>query len=66
MEIIVNHEKKLVPEIISLDTLLSEMKITKQGIAVAINNQIITKNDWDTTELKENDFVTIIQATQGG
>ena len=66
MEIIVNHEKKTISEATSLTVLLSGLDINTQGIAVAINNQIITKSDWNTTALKESDAVTIIQATQGG
>ena len=66
MNIVVNHKKKTVAEAIALDSLLSDLNIEQQGIAVAINNQIITKSDWNNTTLKENDAITIIQATQGG
>jgi len=66
MNINVNHKPKNITEASSLDTLLNELQINKQGIAVAINNQIITKKQWVETQLNENDNVTIIQATQGG
>ena len=66
MNINVNHESKSVTEACSLEALLDQLKISKQGIAVAINNQIITKTQWANTALNENDNVTIIQATQGG
>ncbi len=61
----VNHEKKSIEQS-TLDVLLNILKINTKGIAVAINNQIITKSAWSNTSLKENDNVTIIQATQGG
>jgi len=66
MNITVNHESKTLAEAISLDQLLNDLNVSKQGIAVAINNQIITKTQWGNTPLNENDTVTIIQATQGG
>ena len=66
MNITVNHETKTLAEATSLDQLLGDLKISTQGIAVAINNQIITKTQWGNTPLHENDNVTIIQATQGG
>lgn len=62
----VNHELKLIEEQMSLESLLGTLKISLKGIAVAINNQIITKSSWSNTLLKESDNVTIIQATQGG
>ncbi len=66
MTINVNHESKTIANTSSLDQLLEHLKISKQGIAVAINNQIISKNNWKQTHLNQNDEVTIIQATQGG
>lgn len=62
----INHQTKSIEASNCLETVLDNLKISKQGIAVAINNQIITKTIWDNTFLKENDNVTIIQATQGG
>ncbi|MNK02233.1 Sulfur carrier protein ThiS [compost metagenome] len=37
-----------------------------KGIAVAVNGQVIPKDLWAETEVKENDEVLIIKATQGG
>lgn len=66
MNIHVNHESKSIAETSNLNMLLSQLNISRQGIAVAINNQIITKTQWEQTLLSENDNVTIITATQGG
>ncbi len=45
-----------------LDVNLAETK----GIAVAVNNKVIPRNEWNTHKLNENDSITIIRATQGG
>lgn len=37
-----------------------------KGIAVAVNGRVIPKDLWAETEVKENDDVLIIKATQGG
>lgn len=37
-----------------------------QGIAVAINDVVIPKSNWDTTTLNENDQILVITATAGG
>jgi sulfur carrier protein len=37
-----------------------------KGIAVAINGQVIPKDSWNETTVRENDDILIIKATQGG
>ena len=37
-----------------------------KGLAVAVNNAVVPRTTWDTFQLKENDTITIIRATQGG
>jgi len=51
---------------ISLGKVLNELEIATNGIAVAVNQNIITKTDWSTQALNEGDEVLIIKATQGG
>ena len=67
MEVIVNEQTKEVGDNISTDELLHELGWdTKQGIAVAVNNEVVPRDNWQQKRLSENDKVTIIQATQGG
>lgn len=37
-----------------------------RGIAVAVNDQVVPKSEWETYHLQENDRILVIQATQGG
>lgn len=39
---------------------------SQKGIAVAVNNTVIPKAEWQTKILNNNDKITIIRATQGG
>lgn len=36
------------------------------GIALAVNETVIPKNEWEKFQLQDNDKVLIIKATQGG
>lgn len=45
---------------------VKNMNIEQNGIAIAVNQQIIIKKNWGTTTLKNNDEILIIKATQGG
>ncbi|GAB1858243.1 sulfur carrier protein ThiS [Flavobacteriaceae bacterium MHTCC 0001] len=62
----VNNQTKQISPTISVEQLLNDLKQPDQGIAVAINQSIISKNAWSEEILNEGDDVLIIQATQGG
>lgn len=68
MELTINHQKKIYEQVpASLEQLLLSENLKKEkGIAVALNNQVIPQNDWDSTLLSPNDTILIITATQGG
>lgn len=68
MKIFVNNQLTNFRETtLSLQQALANFNISQsQGIAIAVNNQIITKSNWQNTQLKEEDKITIIRATQGG
>jgi len=67
MEVTINHNKTDLPEASSLLHLLQVQNLSeKKGIAVAVNNKVVRKENWNTHVLKGNDSITIIRATQGG
>lgn len=67
MEVIINHQRTDLQEASSLLHLLQTQALSeKKGIAVAVNNKVIPKANWNTFILKEKDAVTVIRATQGG
>ena len=37
-----------------------------QGIAVAVNGQIVRRNDWAERTLEDNDEVEVLRAVSGG
>lgn len=50
----------------NIEDLFSQLQISSLGVAVAINNQIVTRNEWSQRELINGENVLIIRATQGG
>lgn len=68
MEININNQIKNISEQCSLQQLIESASGggSQKGIAVAINNSVIPKTDWQKYFLKQNDDVLIIKATQGG
>ena len=67
MKIFINRHSKVIATGSNLQQLLNDMCMQSQkGIAVAVNEQVFQKSDWENHRLKENDQVMIIKATQGG
>ena len=51
----------------NISELLNSLNMpSTNGIALAINDKVVPKNEWNKFELNENDKVLIIKATQGG
>ena len=67
MNIYVNSQLKEVPVQANISAALEALQIvSRNGIAVAINNTVSPKGEWETYVLNEEDKVTLIRATQGG
>lgn len=69
ISITVNGEDRTVPEEYPLTELLRDLEIDPQdtsGVAVAINESVVRRQDWEDVRLAEDDTVEVIQAQQGG
>lgn len=67
MNVFVNAKPVATENTENLQALLEKTGISgTRGIAIALNNIVIPKNDWEHVSLKENDKIIVIKATQGG
>lgn len=67
MNVIVNNKTVELPDASGINALLQQLNLSSpQGIAIAVNEQVIPKSDWQSCVLKDNDAVLLIRATQGG
>jgi sulfur carrier protein len=67
MQIKLNNQIKILAEQSTVQQLLDDLMFENQkGIAVAVNRNVIQKNNWKNHFLNQNDEVLIIKATQGG
>ncbi|MGH2665157.1 sulfur carrier protein ThiS [Flavobacterium sp.] len=68
MELKINNQiKPFALDRITVQALLDlEIPNRQNGIAVAVNQSIIPKSDWNLHYLNETDDILIISATQGG
>ena len=67
MEITFNTHPKQIQEQSSVQIIINDLIGEKQkGIAVAVNETVVPKAQWDSYELQPSDKVLVIKATQGG
>lgn len=65
MKVIINNQ----PTSTNADTLMSlaaEMSLPAAGVAMAKNNKMIPRDQWEDTPVSENDTIIIIKAACGG
>ncbi len=66
MMITLNGEKKTVPDGITVVGLLEFLKVQQERVAVELNLEIIKKDRFGTTTIKENDNLEVVSFMQGG
>lgn len=67
MEVHVNHQLQQTEEGTTLSQLLHKLGFEEsRGLAIAINDQVVPKTEWDDYALRPDDHITLIRATQGG
>lgn len=65
MKLIINDEIKTLA-VTTIASLLTELEQPEKGIAVAVNQAIISRQNWTDFQLSENDKITLFQAIAGG
>lgn len=67
MEITFNKHTRQVEAETSIQNIIDNWVGEKQkGIAVAVNNTVVSKTEWESYVLMSHDNVLVISATQGG
>lgn len=67
MDILINDQKHTVSDSSTLQSIVNTQLGEKQkGIAIAVNDNVIPKLNWENHIIKSNDHILIIKATQGG
>ena len=66
MKIYINQKEIEVQDNISVKELLDMQQIAIEGTAIAIDNKLVPKNEWNDRILTYGNKITIIRATFGG
>ena len=66
MRIYVNNKEHEVSERACVNDLAASLQLPPQGVAVAVDNRMVPRAEWERTELKADARVVIIKAACGG
>jgi sulfur carrier protein len=66
MEITLNGEAHSLANKMSLTQLVSELGLTNRRLAIELNQDIVPRGEYSSTQLQEADQVEIINAIGGG
>jgi len=67
MEVTVNQQNFIVPDNCNVQALLADvLQHPDRGLAIAINEVIVPKTQWENHKLNQGDKIIIIKATKGG
>ena len=66
MRVILNGEAQEIRDDITITDLLSDLKISLQYGAVAVNRKVVRKRDHEATRLRAGDRIEIVRPVGGG
>lgn len=62
----INGENKFIPQNISIVELLEIFKINKERVVIELNKEILKKDGFSITTIKENDEIEVVTFVGGG
>ena len=66
MRVRVNGEDRDLPQAINLREYVASLGVNMASIAVAVNGEVVKRDDMPSVELAEGDTVEIVRAVGGG
>lgn len=66
MRVYINDKPHELSEQATIAEALHHLGVASQGLAVAVNAEVVPKKDWESCVLGHEDAVMLIRATKGG
>ena len=66
MNVVVNGEAHQVDGPLSVDGLVDAMGLERQGLAIAVNDEVVPRSTWADRPVEEGDRVEVLTIAQGG
>ncbi|HEX8806257.1 MAG TPA: sulfur carrier protein ThiS [Candidatus Aquilonibacter sp.] len=66
MKATINGEERELPEGMTVAALLEQLGVVRNGIAVAKNDRVIRRAEYESSKIVDGDAIEIIKAVAGG
>ena len=66
IRVVVNGQPESLPAGTTLGAVISRLRPSRTGIAVAIGDDVVPRAEWDSKRLCDGDEIEILTAVQGG
>ncbi len=66
MKVRINGEERKLDKSTTLLELLLSLELATERIAVELNKEVVSKKDWEKTEIKDGDVIEIVHFVGGG
>ncbi|WP_031162753.1 sulfur carrier protein ThiS [Streptosporangium roseum] len=66
MKVTINGTAYELPSGATVTQAVQRLTGTRSGVAVAVNDEVVSRSSWDSTALVEADRVEVLTAVQGG
>lgn len=66
MKLVINNEEHKFSNELSLQNLLIQQGISQNGTAIAINDQVVSRQLWSQTILSDGDKINVFTVVAGG
>ena len=66
MKLKVNSKETEAKDGCTIAELASQLALPERGVAIAVNNKMIPRSEWEKFALQENDNLVVIKAACGG
>lgn len=66
IDVVVNDEARTVSAGATVADLVDDLGCGRRGVAVAVDDEIVSRSAWDTTRLSGGDRIEVLHAVQGG
>ncbi|WP_214103682.1 sulfur carrier protein ThiS [Acrocarpospora catenulata] len=66
MKVMINGSGHELPDGATVGAAVRTLTGQAAGVAVAVNDEVVSRGAWDTTQLAEGDRIEVLTAVQGG
>lgn len=66
MKVTVTGDERDLPDGTTVGALVEVLGVGTKGVAVARNQEVVPRSEWDQTQLTNGDHIEVLHARQGG